>query len=85
MDVEVVVRRWGNSLGVTLPKEVVDTQHIRENERLFIGIQKERPLKVADIFGLAAGWKIDAQRLKDRLREEDAERDKKISGFLRNH
>lgn len=85
MEVEVVVRKWGNSLGVTLPKEIVDKQHIRENERVFIGIQKEKPLKVADLFGLAADWKIDAQKIKDKLRAEDAGRDKKVSGLLRNH
>ncbi|MCX6798488.1 MAG: AbrB/MazE/SpoVT family DNA-binding domain-containing protein [Candidatus Diapherotrites archaeon] len=85
VEVEVVVRRWGNSLGVTLPKGFVDKQRIKENERLVLGIQRETPPRVAGIFGLAPGWKIDAQKAKDNARGEDAARDKKISGFLRNH
>ena len=85
MEAEVVVRKWGNSLGVTLPKEIVDKQQIRENERLFIGIQKEKAPKVSDIFGLVSGWKINTQKIKDAQREEDAKRDKKIPGHICNH
>ena len=79
MEVEVIARKWGNSLGVTLPKEAVEKEGIKENEKFFIDFHKEKKSTVKDFFGLAAGWKIDAQKLKDKLREEDHEREKLFS------
>jgi putative addiction module antidote len=34
--VELKVRRFGNSLGVVLPREVVSRLHTRDGERLFL-------------------------------------------------
>ena len=34
--VELKVRKFGNSLGVVLPKEVIDHLHTREGEPLFL-------------------------------------------------
>ncbi|AJF60120.1 MAG: AbrB/MazE/SpoVT family DNA-binding domain-containing protein [Candidatus Diapherotrites archaeon] len=79
MEVEVIARKWGNSLGVTLPKEAVEKEGIKENEKFFIDFHKEKKSTVKDFFGLAAGWKIDAQKLKGKLREEDHEREKLFS------
>lgn len=63
--------------GAGKPEEMRNPENLSSLPAFFGGIQKEKPLKVADIFGLAAGWKIDVQKLKDTLRGEDAERDKK--------
>ena len=71
MEVEVIARKWGNSIGVTLPKEAVEKEGIKENERFFIDIHKGRHAKVRDIFGLAKGWNIDSQKVKDGLRRQD--------------
>ncbi|MDO8537633.1 MAG: AbrB/MazE/SpoVT family DNA-binding domain-containing protein [archaeon] len=85
MKVKVIARRWGNSIGVALPKEIVEKERISENEELFIDVHKSESVKVKDFFGLAKGWNIDAQKIKDDLRSEDIERDAKISRFIRNH
>lgn len=45
MTVEVITRKWGNSLGVILPKEVVVDQNLRPNERVSIVIIKHPDLK----------------------------------------
>lgn len=79
MEIEVVARRWGNSLGITLPKEAVEKEKIRENEKFFIDIRREKKAKLKDFFGLLKGWKIDTQKLKDTGREEDHERDRLFS------
>jgi putative addiction module antidote len=34
--VELKVRKFGNSLGVVLPKEVIDRLHASDGERLFL-------------------------------------------------
>lgn len=71
MEIEVVARKWGNSIGVTLPKEAVEKEGIKENERFFIEIHKGKQAKVRDIFGLAKGWKINSQKVKNELRRQD--------------
>lgn len=85
MQAEVVARKWGNSIGVTLPKELVEKEQIKENEKIVIEVHKTKPLLVKDIFGLAKGWKFDTQKFKDELREADLERDRKLSRLLRAH
>ena len=85
MEAHVTVRRWGNSLGITLPAQMVESCNIRENEKLVIEVNRKKALKIKDLMGLAQGLKIDAQKMKDAERRKDNERDGKISGFLRNH
>lgn len=85
MEVVVTARKWGNSIGVTLPREVVEKQGIRDNEKFVIDVQRGKPAKVSDIFGLAKGWKIDTQKVKDKQREEDLERDRNLCGLIRHH
>ena len=49
MVVKTKVRRWGNSFGVTIPKEVADKMHIHEDEVVFIEVKKTFSIK--DAFG----------------------------------
>ena len=47
-------RKWGNSLGVRIPKDVVKEMKLRENQEIAIEIkQKENVLK--ELFGFAKG------------------------------
>ncbi len=70
IELETVTRKWGNSLGITLPKEVVEQEHISENEHLRVLILKQRnPLK--STFGMMKGkWNKSGQEIKDELRRE---------------
>ncbi len=69
-EITVITREWGNSIGLTLPSEVVREKKIKPNQKLRIEI-KETPKKPApDSFGLLRDWKVGTQKLKDRLREE---------------
>lgn len=79
LEVEVIARKWGNSIGVTFPKDALEEEGIKENQRFFVDIHKEKKAKVKDFFGLAKGWKINAQEIKDSLRREDNERDRIFS------
>ncbi len=65
-EVETITRKWGNSLGVTLPKEIVDKEHLQENQRIIIEIKS-----VADITKLRGlvHFKKSAQQLKDEMRK----------------
>jgi len=61
------VRRWGNSLGIVLPKKLVEEWHIKEGDKVSI----PNLIKVADlsdIFGKVK-FKESAQELKDEGRK----------------
>ena len=48
--IPVKTKRWGNSIGVIIPKQETDKRHIKEDEIIFIElIGKENPLK--ELFG----------------------------------
>ena len=47
-------RRWGNSLGMRIPKDVVNEMKLRENQEIVVEIKpKDNPLK--ELFGLGKG------------------------------
>lgn len=65
-EVEVITRKWGNSLGITIPKDVVEEEHLREDQKVVIEIKPVldlRPLR-----GLIK-FKKSAQEIKDEMRE----------------
>lgn len=45
----VVIRKWGNSLGLTLPKNLAESQKIRPNDRVIVSVKKVSSIK--DLFG----------------------------------
>jgi len=66
VETEVKTRKWGSSIGVVLPKEVVDEVGIKPDETIRIDIRK--PVKVKDVFGMFPNWKRNTQEIKDELR-----------------
>ena len=68
VETEVKTRKWGSSIGVVLPKEVVDEIGIKPDEIIRIDIRK--PVKVKDVFGMFPRLsKKSAQELKDEMRK----------------
>ncbi len=64
--VYVKIKKWGNSLGITLPVDIVRNTGVAENEIIEIEIRKKNePLK--KLFGTLSR-KIPAQQLKDEIR-----------------
>jgi len=67
MEIETIAKRWGSSIGIILPKRVVDSRKIRENDKVIIEI-KNKPL-AKDFFGRFKGkFKKSTQELKDDAR-----------------
>jgi len=85
MEFSAVARRWGNSLGITLPKQIVEQTGIRENQEVNVEIKTKSNMPSKEIFGFVRDWRLNAQKVKDEARKEDARRDKKLSGLLRSH
>ncbi len=65
---EAVVKRWGNSLGIIIPTEIVKEKKLEEGDIIFIpGIVKKTDLK--EIYGSLKGAKLTGQQFKDMVRE----------------
>jgi antitoxin component of MazEF toxin-antitoxin module len=65
---ETKVRRVGTSLGVLIPKEIIERDQIKEGENVKIGLLKERKLReVLKLFGSAKETKPFVRDKTDRL------------------
>lgn len=52
MEIETRTRQWGSSLGVILPKEIVQKEGLKENQIIkILAIKTKEKTKVKDIFG----------------------------------
>ncbi len=67
MTAVAVARKWGNSLGITLPKELVEQQNIKEGDKLVLPVV----IKKADLSKIFGSIKTgeSGQKFKDRARE----------------
>ena len=66
MATELVIKKWGNSLGVVLPKELVQKRHLKENDKVMVEVVKEADL--TKLFGFLKR-KMSGQKFKDIARE----------------
>ena len=64
--IECIPRRWGNSLGIAIPQEVVKRENIIPGEPLVISL-RTRP-DFESVFGVLKS-KQSAQEAKDEMRE----------------
>lgn len=64
---EVVIKKWGNSMGVLLPKKLIEKENLKENDKVFIEIVKKADL--SDIFGTIKNRKITGQEFKNIVKE----------------
>ncbi|MCP6727533.1 MAG: AbrB/MazE/SpoVT family DNA-binding domain-containing protein [Patescibacteria group bacterium] len=51
MEIETKTRRWGSSLGVIIPKELVKEERLQEGQEIRIDILSRKKTTGADIFG----------------------------------
>jgi len=63
---EVIVRKWGNSMGVILPADLIRKNHLKDNDRILIGIIKTADL--SHLFG-TLNRDMSGQQFKNMVRE----------------
>ena len=77
MEIKTIAKKWGSSIGVIIPKEVVEAKKIRENDEIIIEVAKT-PLIAGEVFGMLRGKiKKSGQEIKDEMRrgwESDSDR-----------
>lgn len=66
MATELIVKKWGNSMGVILPKELVEKEKLKENDKIVVEVVKKADLR--DIFG-SLKLKMSGQEFKDLARK----------------
>ncbi len=62
----VTAKKWGNSIGVIIPREIIKNQHIKEGDELAISVFKKGDLR--DVFGKLK-TKMSGQEFKDLARK----------------
>lgn len=79
MEVKAITRKWGNSIAVVIPKEVVEKQRIKEDEEIIIKVEKKKPLAGALFGKFPRKSGKTAQEIKDEMRrgwESDSDRER---------
>lgn len=66
MEIETKTKKWGSSIGVVLPKTLVDEVGIKPNETIIIEVKKRH--KAGEFFGKFPHWKKPTQKIKDEMR-----------------
>ena len=65
MEVKTIAKKWGSSIGIIIPKEVVDEAEIRENDEIIVNIDKGRP-KAGVLWGFGKNkFKKTSQEIKN--------------------
>ena len=69
MEIRTVTRKWGNSIAVVIPKQLVQRERIREDQEVRITLEREKPTS-ALLFGkFPRASKETVQKIKDQIRE----------------
>ncbi|HLC37804.1 MAG TPA: AbrB/MazE/SpoVT family DNA-binding domain-containing protein [Candidatus Nanoarchaeia archaeon] len=67
MAIEVQLKKWGNSIGVVLPRELVEQRKLKESDKVIIEVVKVSNL--SNIYGLIKERKMSGQKMKDLARK----------------
>ena len=65
-ETECVARKWGNSLGIVIPWEIVQEEAITENETVTVTFHKRH--KAKEFFGLLSDWKKPTDEIKKEMK-----------------
>lgn len=73
-EIKTKVRKWGNSFGVIIPKEIINRKGIKENLDVSITIEPGDRMTVGDVLELAKKFKlkrkVNTQKIFDEIDKE---------------
>ncbi len=65
------IKKWGNSYGMIIPKHVIDSENLKENQKIEVLLLKDSKKVFNETFGSLKGkLKKSTQDMKDELRKE---------------
>ena len=63
-EVVAILRKWGNSLGVVIPREIVMRKKWKQKQKVFVSISEKEHMKARDVFGMIQSLKkFDTERV----------------------
>ncbi len=65
-EIDVIARKWGDSVAIILPHEIIEKESIKVNDKIHVSVKKE--IDFSDVFGKLKTKKT-AQQLKDEGRK----------------
>ncbi|MEK6983305.1 MAG: AbrB/MazE/SpoVT family DNA-binding domain-containing protein [Nanoarchaeota archaeon] len=69
IECESIARKWGNSIGLTIPKEVAEKIKIKENKKIrFIVLDDNNPIRRT--FGMLKEWKTPTEQIMKDIRRD---------------
>ena len=72
--IKTKIKKWGNSFGVVIPKEVINSKGIRENSDVSITIETEDKMTVGDVLNITGKLNLkrkgDTQKILQKIDEE---------------
>ena len=69
--IESETKKWGNSIGIIIPREIIAKENIKENQKITVIIIKDSSKILRESFGMLKGkLKESGQEIKDRSRRE---------------
>ena len=69
--IQGVIKKWGNSFAVIIPKDIMKKENIKENEEVTFIVVPNSQRALKELFGIAKGKiKKSGQEIKDELRKE---------------
>ena len=73
MEIETRTKKWGSSLGIIIPKKIVEEENLEQNQIVrILAVEAKSKTKVKNIFGALKNWRINAQKFKDEIRKEES-------------
>ena len=69
IECEAVVKKWGNSIGVVIPKEVAEKRGIKENSKVRFAILENAGVG-SRIFGILKDWKEPTRKIIREMRKD---------------
>jgi len=80
IEYETRLKAWGNSVGIVVPKDKIEKEHLRKNQTVRVIISPANAVRVQDIFGKLKNWKKPTGQI---MKEVDKELDSKLFGTLK--
>jgi len=74
MEIKTRTKKWGSSLGIIIPKIIVERENIKQNQEIkILAVETMGKTKIKNIFGKLKNWKINSQKFKDEIRKDESD------------
>ena len=78
IEYETRLKAWGNSVGIVIPKDKIEREHLKKNQMVRVIISPAKTVRVQDIFGKLKNWKKPTGQI---MKEVDKALDSKLFGI----